>query len=326
MISGLLLLLSLLRALSTIRAADVDVILDESVVPQCTTLKASWSQAHLHVQPGDSITLTNLVDLDVLDTSSTTFQVFLAISADDARRSGQNFTFAFNTLTDQFTVFQSNLMQVGPGSTDCLAGQVPVNSPSTSSTSRNIPTAPPATAAKTTSTTSTPNLAVSRASSNPAPARSSIASSASTAGSTATTAVTGTSSPYTPASPPASVASASASSLATSSSKSTFTISTIIGSVCALAALVLLGFGLFWNSHRRSMQLLAALRDGTEPKRVAPRESAPHSLVPLVSRAYQENPPPATISSPMPKAQTALREATSRVELIREEGPPAYED
>ncbi|KAJ7199702.1 hypothetical protein GGX14DRAFT_572732 [Mycena pura] len=109
------------------RAGDLDVLPQQSIVTQCTTLTVLWSQPppiHLHVQPNDSITLTNLVDLGVQNSSFTTFQImYLA---------GQSFTFAYNTLANQFSVFQSSLMQVGPGTTDCLDAPRPVSSTSIS--------------------------------------------------------------------------------------------------------------------------------------------------------------------------------------------------
>ncbi|KAJ7161993.1 hypothetical protein C8R43DRAFT_947479 [Mycena crocata] len=105
----------LLCGLRTARAGDLDVFPQETVVPQCSTQTVLWSKPHLHVQPGDSITLTNLVDLGVQNGSFTTFQVALPI--------GQSFSFAYNTLAEQFTVLQSSIMQVGPGTTDCLVQQ-----------------------------------------------------------------------------------------------------------------------------------------------------------------------------------------------------------
>ncbi|KAJ6600495.1 hypothetical protein DFH09DRAFT_1128365 [Mycena vulgaris] len=108
--------LLLLSGLCTIRAAGVDVIPREATVPQCAMLKILWSQAppiHLHVKLGDSI--TNLVDLGLRNNMSTTFEVALPI--------GQIFRFALNTITDQLTIFQSGVMEVRPGNTDCLDEQ-----------------------------------------------------------------------------------------------------------------------------------------------------------------------------------------------------------
>ncbi|KAJ7720171.1 hypothetical protein B0H16DRAFT_1700007 [Mycena metata] len=117
------------------RAFGVGVFPDESNVPQCTTLQASWDATHLHVQPGSAINVSNLVDLGVLDTSSTNFTVALPI--------GQQFSFAFNTLADPFTVYTSDPMTVTAGTADCLpvGGQSPP--PITSQRSTATSTPPP---------------------------------------------------------------------------------------------------------------------------------------------------------------------------------------
>ena len=79
-------------------------------------LTTSVSQ-HLHVQPDSNITAHNLVDLELQTGKSTNFTVALPIG--QPRRFlislirqlislfiiGQNFTFAYNTIADQFTVF-----------------------------------------------------------------------------------------------------------------------------------------------------------------------------------------------------------------------------
>ncbi|KAJ6589306.1 hypothetical protein B0H19DRAFT_1226866 [Mycena capillaripes] len=152
--SGLgLVLLFLLSGLRSVSAGDLDVLPQETIVPQCTTITALWSQTppiHLHVQPDDSITITNLVDLGVQNDSFTTFKVTLPL--------GQNFSFAYNTLADPFAVFQSNVMQVGPGTSDCLdallaptISESNSNTPSTSLAGISTPTtastsnSPPAT-------------------------------------------------------------------------------------------------------------------------------------------------------------------------------------
>ncbi|KAJ6462177.1 hypothetical protein C8R45DRAFT_1027517 [Mycena sanguinolenta] len=99
----------------SIRAADPDVFPSEFLVPQCTVLEVAWGQPHLHVQPSNLINVTNLVDLGLQNGTSTTFPVTLEI--------GQNFTFAYNTIADQFTIFVSDLMQVSAGNASCLPGQ-----------------------------------------------------------------------------------------------------------------------------------------------------------------------------------------------------------
>ncbi|KAJ7263628.1 hypothetical protein B0H12DRAFT_1230915 [Mycena haematopus] len=94
------LILSLLGTILATRAADPDVFPSEFIVPQCTVLEVVWGQPppiHLHVQPSNLINVTNLVDLGLQNGTSTTFPVTLQI--------GQNFTFAYNTIADQFTVF-----------------------------------------------------------------------------------------------------------------------------------------------------------------------------------------------------------------------------
>ncbi|KAJ6493431.1 hypothetical protein C8R45DRAFT_989764 [Mycena sanguinolenta] len=99
-------------------AADPDVFPSGFLVPQCTVLEVAWGQPppiHLHVQPSNLINVTNLVDLGIQSGTSTTFTVTLKI--------GQNFTFAYNTIAEQFTVLVSDLMQVSAGNTSCLPGQ-----------------------------------------------------------------------------------------------------------------------------------------------------------------------------------------------------------
>ncbi|KAL0947958.1 hypothetical protein HGRIS_010586 [Hohenbuehelia grisea] len=81
---------------------------------------------HLHVQPDRSITITNLRDLGVQNQTFMKWVVDLPISK-------QNFSFAYNTIANQFVVFQSDgVLQVGPGETSCLNAAPSSSSQSTS--------------------------------------------------------------------------------------------------------------------------------------------------------------------------------------------------
>ncbi|KAJ7741203.1 hypothetical protein DFH07DRAFT_1064052 [Mycena maculata] len=244
-----LVLLLLLCEPRTARAGDLDVLPQDFVVPQCSTVTALWSQPppiHLHVQPGDSITITNLVDLGIQNGSFTTFPVALPL--------GQNFSFAYNTLADQFSVFQSSVMQVGPGTTDCLPSQ-PSNLPPVSSSA--MPTRSPS----------------------------------------------GTASPSFVAKPDSS---------SSASSKQGFPVGGIIGTVCAIAAIFLVGLAVFWRAHKRSMRLLAELQ--TDRERAAPSAPAPKFFAPIINRRgvpvtpYRESAPP--LPSPT-KSMLARSEGSS---------------
>ncbi|KAJ7479797.1 hypothetical protein FB451DRAFT_1395353 [Mycena latifolia] len=244
----------LLGGLHTACAADLDVLPQETIVPQCSTLTALWAQPppiHLHVQPDDSITIVNLVDLGVQNNSFTTFEVALPI--------GQNFSFAYNTIAQPFTVFQSSVMQVGPGTTDCMPAQADPIVPDFNS-SPSLSASVPSSATSASSVTSASNFV-------PTPTKSTSA-----------------------AVVPDSAAS-------TSSSRPPLPAGTVIGVVCAIAGAVLLGLVLLWNSHRRSMKRLAELHSDVE--RSAPRAAAPRFLAPILGRRrsgpispYNESAPP----------------------------------
>ncbi|KAJ6602777.1 hypothetical protein DFH09DRAFT_451413 [Mycena vulgaris] len=276
MSSWLVLVLPLLCGLRGARAADLDVFPQETIVPQCATLTALWAQPppiHLHVQPGDSISLTNLVDLGVQNnTTFTTFKVALPI--------GQNFSFAYNTIAQPFTVFQSSVMQVGPGTSDCLAAQAdPIVSTLSSSPSVSSSVSP-----------------LSGPSSS-----STIASSATSASSLVPTATETTS---------AAVVPDSATSKATSQSK--LTIGAVVGIVCAIAGVFLVVLAVFWNSHRRYMKRLADLNPDRE--RSPPSAPAPRFLAPILGRGrgpiipFHENAPPPPSS---PTKSMLIRESQS---------------
>ncbi|KAJ7459270.1 hypothetical protein FB451DRAFT_1563676 [Mycena latifolia] len=145
----LALLLLFCALLQSTYTADPDVFPDEDVVPQCSTLTVLWSQPppiHLHVQPGSLINVTNLFDLGPqLNNTFTTFTVALPIA--------QNFSFAYNTIKNPFTVFVSREMQVGPGTTDCLN---PSSSAGPSSSAPLSSSAAPSSSATPSSTTLVP--------------------------------------------------------------------------------------------------------------------------------------------------------------------------
>ncbi|KAJ7747116.1 hypothetical protein DFH07DRAFT_962587 [Mycena maculata] len=269
-------LLVLLFWTITTRAGDPDVFPSEGVVPQCTVLKAVWSQPppiHLHVQPGDSITLTNLVDLGLQNSTFTTFQVALPI--------GQNFTFAYNTIANQFLVFQSDLMQVGPGSTDCLTEQTgPTASPLTvtppgpsKSSTFTVQNAPPPTVQSMTASGAPRTTSSTNGSSATFPLGSSASSTSASSTSTSTgiTATMSTSPPVAPAS-----------AAAASSSKDVFPVGAVVGSVCTLAFIILLGVAAFWYWHRRSIRLLTHRH--SERENSAPGVSSASLVGPMVGR------------------------------------------
>ncbi|KAJ6542519.1 hypothetical protein DFH09DRAFT_1322372 [Mycena vulgaris] len=190
MMGSSLLLALLLCYMHSTHAADPDVFPDEVVVRQCATLDVIWSQPppiHLQVQYDTLINVKNLVDLGPqLANSFTTFQVALPI--------GHNFSFVYSTIADPFTVFISRLMQVAPGTTDCLPGQV-----------SSVPSAP-----------SAPTVVCTTSAVSPTPQSQS------------------TQSP--------------------SSSNSAFPVGLVVGSVYALAGVLLMGIAVLWLSrrHRRS--------------------------------------------------------------------------
>ncbi|KAJ7479783.1 hypothetical protein FB451DRAFT_1449094 [Mycena latifolia] len=98
-------------------------------LPQCSTLTALWAQPppiDLHVQPDDSITIVNLVDLGVQNNSFTTFEVALPI--------GQNFSFAYNTIAQPLTVFQSSVASSATSASSVTSASnfVPTSTKSTS--------------------------------------------------------------------------------------------------------------------------------------------------------------------------------------------------
>ncbi|KAF7362938.1 hypothetical protein MVEN_00644800 [Mycena venus] len=210
---------------------------------------------HLHVQPGSDITVHNLVDLGLQSGTSTDFTVTLPI--------GQNFTFAYNTIADQFTVFLSSLMQVGPGTTDCLPG------------SEGSTTSPPPPLPPTTSPTTSPTKAPPTTSTNDAPPTTtskspSITHDSTSSASTPSSTVSGPSSQaadFEPSSTSASqgivpVATASAGS---SKAAAAFPVGPVVGSVCALAVVILIALAIFlWYWNRRSKRILAYLNPQRE--------------------------------------------------------------
>ncbi|KAJ7681258.1 hypothetical protein B0H17DRAFT_1138552 [Mycena rosella] len=237
----------LLCGLHTTLAADPDVFPGDANVPQCTMLTVLWSQPHLHVQPGNLINVTNLVDLGPqLNNTFIKFDVALKI--------GQNFSFAYNTIKDPFTVFQSNVMQVVSGTTDCLPGH-------------------------SSSSSSAPSFNVSGASStisNIPPPSSSISTSSTTVAAQ------------------------------TSTAKKPFPIAPVVGSVCALAGIIIgVGLAFCWTSRRRSRRLRASLHPVPEE-----HMSSPHVPVlvqaPIVSRGQPGGP----ITPYQESASTARRGST----------------
>ncbi|KAJ7211022.1 hypothetical protein C8J57DRAFT_1733493 [Mycena rebaudengoi] len=156
MASGLALSILFVAILSAVRlslAGNLDVLPSGAVVPQCSELKVMWDKKpplHLHVQPGLSITETNLIDLGTQNDTFTNFRVALPI--------GQKFSFAYNTLADEFSVFQSRLIEVSSGSTDCLTQQQSVSFGSSSSAPSA--TSPTGVTASTSSGAKTPKFPV----------------------------------------------------------------------------------------------------------------------------------------------------------------------
>ncbi|KAF8212719.1 hypothetical protein K438DRAFT_1805000 [Mycena galopus ATCC 62051] len=216
---GRTLALFLFGIIFTAYAADPQVFPTESIVPQCATLQVVWGQPpplHLHVQPDNLINVTNLVDLGLQNGTSTTYQVNLPI--------GQNFTFAYNTIANQFTVFLSNMMQVGPGNTSCLAGSQTSTSPPATS-SPNAPSTTPSSSSANSDTTSQ-SLSV--------PSSSSASSSFSSSGSSTSIGL----SPTFSSSPSSSAASPPASSPSSGSTK-VFP-SGVVGTAYALLAGIIL--------------------------------------------------------------------------------------
>ncbi|CAK5276557.1 unnamed protein product [Mycena citricolor] len=106
-----LLALSLFFATRGICAGHLDVLPQETTVPQCSTLEVLWDQPspiHLHVQPNLLINVTNLFDLGIQNGTFTTYQVALPVAS---------------------------MMTVGPGTTECLSNGNPSSSASSSSSS-----------------------------------------------------------------------------------------------------------------------------------------------------------------------------------------------
>ncbi|KAJ7487287.1 hypothetical protein B0H11DRAFT_1913449 [Mycena galericulata] len=265
----LVLPLLLLCGLRSARAGALDVLPQELIVPQCSTLTALWSQTHLHVQPDAFINITNLVDLGVQNGTFTTFVVALPL--------GQNFSFAYNTLADQFTVFQSAELQVGAGTTNCLPTHPGNITPNPGSS------APSASSTGTASTESTsPSLTASNSVSSPVQ------------------------------STPAAIVPESAA--ASGASKQVFPVGAIVGIVGAIVALFLIGFALFWRSHRRSMKLLADLRSDRE--RSAPKGVSAPAISQIIDRRrsaaiipFEERAPSGPIS---PSKSMLVRSAQSQ--------------
>ncbi|KAJ7203652.1 hypothetical protein GGX14DRAFT_570104 [Mycena pura] len=250
---------------TTTHAGDPDVFPSDSVVPQCSVLEVVWGQPpplHLHVQPGSNITAHNLVDLELQTGKSTNFTVALPIGK--PRRFlislirklislfiiGQNFTFAYNTIADQFTVFVSNLMQVGPGTSDCLTGSGDTTTPPPPPPPSN-PSSIPMTAPSTTSKNDAPPTTLSKSASSTA----GTTSSASNPSSASSASV-----PSVPSSTSASPVVVPVSTISTGSSSkaATFPVGAVVGSVCALAVVILIALALFlWYWRRQSKRILA---------------------------------------------------------------------
>ncbi|KAJ7113005.1 hypothetical protein C8R44DRAFT_882041 [Mycena epipterygia] len=273
----LALVLPLLLCGLPVHAGDPNVSPQEAIVPQCFHADGYMVSDS---SPRKTAAFYNLVDLGIQNGTFTTFQVGLPI--------GQNFSFAYNTLADQFTVFTSSVMQVGSGTTDCLPQSPPITSKPSSSPSSSSPVADPSTPPSTPSSTpQSTSVAILPGSSKPATGGSNTASSASSASSSA------------PQSAFTAVAQNSAAASTTSgSSKSAFPVGAIVGIVCVVAAVIIIALLLFWNSHRRSMKLLAELR--SDPERTA----APKLSAPIIRRGpsdpitpYQENATPRPTST-----------------------------
>ncbi|KAJ7046208.1 hypothetical protein C8F04DRAFT_1227414 [Mycena alexandri] len=315
------------------QASGVGVFPDESNVPQCTTLEASWDATppiHLHVQPGSTINVSNLVDLGVLDTSLTSFMVALPI--------GQQFSFAFNTLADPFTVYTSDPMTVTAGTADCLGGQSSPRPPpitpqtSTATTTPSAPTPPPTSHSTSTSSGGsglTPSFL--------------SATNASTAVSAAGNVLLSSS----PAS--VSVSALAVASPTSGSSKAALPIAAVVGPICALFVVIFLGLALFWVWHRRSMRLiLDGLPEAEAHPTAAPAPNRPSlfggqitrtlpfrasaALFALMSEKQSSSGVPATSDattsiSPnsLPPTLRLQRSRSMHVQSL-EEVPPAYGD
>ncbi|KAJ7910715.1 hypothetical protein B0H13DRAFT_1876435 [Mycena leptocephala] len=316
---------------TTTRAGDPDVFPSEFIVPQCTELEAVWSQPHLHVQPGTSITTQNLVDLELQTGTSTTFRPPFDI--------GTNFTFAYNTIANQFLVFQSSLMQVGPGTTDCLpgAGNPPPPPPSSS--------ASPAKNTNTVAVTSTTSGSESAAA-DPTPSRSSSNALSSLGSRTAQASPATSGLPITTSSSPASAADFTVSTASSSKTAAAFPVGPVVGSICALAVIILLGLALCWHWQRRSVRMLAALnseRTGADVEVHSsnfvqgPNMAEQAQLMALMHNRYggapQEHPKilrdrlmrnPSL--SPTPTPNTVQDSDETNSEAFVEDLPPAYED
>ncbi|KAJ6540602.1 hypothetical protein B0H19DRAFT_332498 [Mycena capillaripes] len=259
---------------TTARAGDPDVFPSEFLVPQCSVLKAVWGQPpplHLHVQPGNDITVHNLVDLGLQSGTSTDFTVALPI--------GQNFTFAYNTIANQFLVFVSSLMQVGPGTTECLPGSEhtttppppppPTTTPPKTTPPTTIPpTTSPTTAPPTTTTTDAPPATTSKGSSTTQDSTSSA--------SNASSMLSGPSSQvadFVPSSTSASqgVVPVATASTGNSTAAAAFPVGPVVGSVCGLAVVILIALAIFlWYWNRRSKRMLAYLNPEAERNPHAP--------------------------------------------------------
>ncbi|KAJ6462730.1 hypothetical protein DFH09DRAFT_1113764 [Mycena vulgaris] len=327
-----------LLAATTIRAADVAVFPEEFIVPQCSMLKASRKQTHLHVQPGDSIAVSNLVDLGVQNNAFTTFQVALSIGESEnpvtfwklMGPSGQNFTFAFNTIADQFTVFQfereiqfADVMQVGPGTTDCLTASAPRST--TSSTFISARTSKDTIVPKTTQSPPARSITRDPASStgSSAPVTSISLSTQSISDGPATNSGSSASESSSPAITSASIGSATG-------STRMFPIGVVVGSICGLAGIILLGLALFWH-HRRSMLRLAYLHP--ERENPASDEAIPErngAVIPYQQHIQMRDPQKAQtrrFALNPPPTQADRGETDSGESIVRsEEGPPAYHD
>ncbi|KAJ7321387.1 hypothetical protein DFH08DRAFT_941992 [Mycena albidolilacea] len=247
---------------TTARAGDPDVFPSEFLVPQCTVLKAVWGQPppiHLHVQPGSDITVHNLVDLGLQSGTSTDFTVALPI--------GQNFTFAYNTIANQFLVFVSSLMQVGPGTTECLPGSEdtttpPPPPPQTTSSTKAPPTTSPTKAPPTTSTTDAPPTTTSKSSPTTADSTSSVSNPSS-----APSAPSSQAADFAPStSASQGIVPVATASVGSPKAAAAFPVGPVVGSVCALAVVILIALAIFlWYWNRRSKRMLAHLNP--EPER-----------------------------------------------------------
>ncbi|KAJ7755771.1 hypothetical protein B0H14DRAFT_413587 [Mycena olivaceomarginata] len=249
---------------TTARASDPDVFPSEFLVPQCTVLKAVWGQPppiHLHIQPGSDITVHNLVDLGLQSGTSTDFTVALPI--------GQNFTFAYNTIANQFLVFVSSLMQVGPGTTDCLQGSEdtttpPPPPPQTTGSTKAPPTTSPTKAPPTSTTDATPTT-TSKSSPTTADSTSSVSNPSSTP--SAPSAPSSQAADFAPSSTSASqgIVPVATASVGSPKAAAAFPVGPVVGSVCALAVVILIALAIFlWYWNRRSKRMLAYLNPEPE--------------------------------------------------------------